>query len=825
MALLMEAGWGGRIQDQTSIPWTDISRYVDMVQGIRIDRGAADELAEIQTGTMTAVLDNEDGRFTPGAPGPYEPFVRRNAPIRFAVTTTTPRGGGSGPWPIEQLADDFADGVVDPVLWSGGAAGVTEDRGIVRIPLVPGVSATLQSARDWVLTGSQVSIKVATLPTANGSSAAASRFMVISTTSGTRVGFTYNAITGSLRLVSEVGFSDGSGVTLTYSPVDHLWLRLREDSGTLYWETSPDGTNWTVGRSLATPAWITSQLVAVDLPVSRTGGTAGHAEWALIGHRVRPRFYGTLNDLPVSWAGLQSKVSITASDLFKQLGRLPALLSMLGEEILTASQVIPVFDMLSAYFPLAEPAGATAAGDLSGRGVGAIAQTQVSSGGTLEFGTDGLPATGDTSLTLTPASATAGRYLTGDLGAAFQSDSNVTADHTAMPPLIEVWIQTSTAGRAILGLWEPGLDHQLVLALNGSGVLTVESTESGEALSVVTTSSGNLADGQWHHIIHDNNAKTVWVDGVQVGGSIAAATMINHRMLHVGGYRGARLWSGQIAHLAIYHATGPAAASIADHYTAGTTGYEGETADLRIARLARYAAVESVTVWGVTHDPIASQGPGGTGALARMQEVSTTESARLFAERDWYGLAYQSRDVRYNPDPMSEVFTIDYADLETDGFGLADDDQKLVNSIEASRPGGAVQRVTDPASIAAFGLYQPSPLNLLKTSDNSVLSAAHWTVSRYADPAPELREVEIEAFTLPFYSDILDAEISGFFSVYNMPAQTVSEMRVTVEGYTETIREQSHVITFRTSASARDSVWVLGDPVYGLLGQTTRLAY
>jgi hypothetical protein len=76
------------------------------------------------------------------------------------------------------------------------------------------------------------------------------------------------------------------------------------------------------------------------------------------------------------------------------------------------------------------------------------------------------------------------------------------------------------------------------------------------------------------------------------------------------------------------------------------------------------------------------------------------------------------------------------------------------------------------------------------------------------------------------YLDILDAEIGSFFSVYNLPAQAPSpSMRVTVEGYTETIKHNSHVITFHTSASSTDSVWVLDDPDYSQLDQTTRLAY
>jgi hypothetical protein len=171
------------------------------------------------------------------------------------------------------------------------------------------------------------------------------------------------------------------------------------------------------------------------------------------------------------------------------------------------------------------------------------------------------------------------------------------------------------------------------------------------------------------------------------------------------------------------------------------------------------------------------------------------------------------------------VFTIAYADLDTLGVQLADDDQKLCNQVEASRPGGATQKVRADSSVLAFGLYGQQ-LEILKTTDNSLVDAASWIVSRYADPDPELREVPIEAYTLPRYLDILDADISSFFSVTGLPAQaSASSMRVTVEGYTETIKERSHVIQFRTSTSARDSVWVLGDATYGRLDSTARLAY
>lgn len=817
MALLVEMGWGGLVQYPATITWTDISQYVDVVQGVAISRGASDELSETQPGTATLVLDNADGRFTPGSSGsPYSPYVRRLAPIRIAVAVI-PTLSGSAPYPLAMLGDDFDDNRINTTLWSGNFGTVSETGGRARINAAAGVSSGFLSVRQWTLTGSNVAVKLATVP--SGGTNARTSFMALSNTSGTRIGFEYNATTGLLSCKNDVAFSDGAAVTLTYSAIDHAWLRIREASGTVYWETSSNGYSWTVRRTLTTPAWVGTDQVAVQMSATRDSGTTDFAEYDLIGATVRPRFWGMVNEWPIEWEGLSSKVTISCTDLFKRLNRLPALRSMLSEEILS-EDFSGVTDFVGAYFPLAEPSGATSAGDISGSGCGSLAVTQVSSGGTLDFGTDGLTETGETCATFTPASSSAGKYLTGDLGAAFQANSG--------PYLqtVEAWIKTTATSRAILGLYEPNLDHQLVLAIDGSGQLTIEHTASGGTLSIFG-GGATVNDGQWHHIVHDGYLnKQVYVDGVLTATSALMPDMASLRNLHIGGYRGARMFSGQIAHVAITMSNGDVVDTLApSHYTAGTSGFSGEAADVRIQRLARYAGLSQVTIVGTTHDPISSQGPAGSGVVTRMREVESTESGRLFAGRSWYELVYQSRDLRYNPNPASEIFTITYADLETLRVELADDDQKMVNSVEASRPGGATQRVTAPSSILAFGLYEQQ-LNILKTSDNSVMDAAYWLVSRYADPGPELREVPIEAYTMSTYLNILDADISSYFSVTGMPSQSpASSIRVTVEGYTETIKHNSHVIQFHTSATTTDTVWVLDDTTYSVLDSSTRLAY
>ncbi|MEV3946970.1 LamG-like jellyroll fold domain-containing protein [Streptomyces halstedii] len=815
MPVLVEAGWGGVVQAPWSITWTDITSRVDQVQGVAISRGASDELSETQPGTATLTLDNQDGALTPGNPNsPYDPYVRKNAPIRVSVAHYPPRTG-TAPYPLAQLTDDFDDGVVDPGKWTA-VGGSAEVEGRLRQPLAATV-ARHTSMREWSLAGSQLTVKLCTVPAAGGSSSASASWYVYSATSGSRLRWSYNPLTNQLRAAVEVGGADSGAATFTYSPIDHAWLRVRETSGVVVMETSPDGWDWTVRRSAPTPAWVTTDMVQIEFAATRTGGTADYIEWDCLGARVRPRFWGTVNEWPVTWAGLNSSVTISATDLFKRLNRQPALRSMLGMEVLTRDTLTGRYSFPAVYFPLSEPTESTSAGDVIGRGASALAITQVGAGGVLEFGGDEVPETGETAPTFTPAGASAGQYLVGDLGPQTASDSATWLEH------VQVWIKTSTPGRAICGMHDPALDCQLVLALNASGVLTVETTQDGSALTISTSSSNNLADDAWHHIVYDGSAKRVYVDGAPASGTLSAVSTQDIRTVYVGGYRGGRLWSGQIAHVSLHLATGPCGATYATAYGA-VTGFAGESAGWRVERLARYAGVESVTIHGTTHDPIASQGPAGASVMSRLREVEATESGRLYAERDYFGLAYQSRDLRYNPDANSEVFTISYADLEP-GLELSDDDQKLCNEVEASRPGGATQTVTAPASVLAFGSY-PQQLNILKTSDNSVTDAAYWLVSRYANPAPEIREIPIEAYTMPNYLDILDADISSYFTVYDLPVQApAASARVTVEGYTETIAEGSHLIQFRTSASSRDSVWILGDGMYSQLDYTTRLAY
>lgn len=78
-------GFGGNPFD-TTITYTDVSDYIDAKTGINIVRGRTDQLSQPSPGTCTFVLNNDDGRFTPGyTGGPYGSDVKVRAPVQVTI--------------------------------------------------------------------------------------------------------------------------------------------------------------------------------------------------------------------------------------------------------------------------------------------------------------------------------------------------------------------------------------------------------------------------------------------------------------------------------------------------------------------------------------------------------------------------------------------------------------------------------------------------------------------------------------------------------------------------------------------------------------------
>jgi hypothetical protein len=72
----------------------------------------------------------------------------------------------------------------------------------------------------------------------------------------------------------------GPSTTIPYDPVEHQWLRIREHAGTVYWETSPGGVDWTIQQSATPVLNVTSLYLCITASKYTTDPPSQPAIWA-----------------------------------------------------------------------------------------------------------------------------------------------------------------------------------------------------------------------------------------------------------------------------------------------------------------------------------------------------------------------------------------------------------------------------------------------------------------------------------------------------------------------------------------------------------------
>lgn len=177
---------------------------------------------------------------------------------------------------FDTLVDDFEDGVLNTTLWSGSYGGPDEVGGRARVPCTTGY-AGLKSASTYTLTGSSLVMHLQA-PIPNGATTAVASVLVLTSTGGTDGGFIIDPAQSAIGLYLREGYADAGAVFLTYSPTDHAWLRFREAAGSVYWDTSPDGSTWTNRRTATAPAWAADTTLSFLIEGHRDAGTPDFIE-------------------------------------------------------------------------------------------------------------------------------------------------------------------------------------------------------------------------------------------------------------------------------------------------------------------------------------------------------------------------------------------------------------------------------------------------------------------------------------------------------------------------------------------------------------------
>lgn len=181
--------------------------------------------------------------------------------ITFSVsgTATTPSTFGVAltpyvpPVKMETLTDDFA--TQNAAKWNGFSGTNVQVTG-GQLSIVPDSTFTRQvvSVDLFDLSSSYALIQETGLGSAQILSLA-----VDDTTFANRFELFYNF--GDL-IFRETVATVTDDTTITFNATDHAWWRIRESGGTVFWDTSPDGSAWTNRRS---KTWAIPQVTSLSV--------------------------------------------------------------------------------------------------------------------------------------------------------------------------------------------------------------------------------------------------------------------------------------------------------------------------------------------------------------------------------------------------------------------------------------------------------------------------------------------------------------------------------------------------------------------------------
>lgn len=225
--------------------------------------------------------------------------------------------------------------------------------------------------------------------------------------------------------------------------------------------------------------------------------------------------------------------------------------------------------------------------------------------------------------------------------------------------------------------------------------------------------------------------------------------------------------------------------------------------------------------------------------LEEVQRAADAEGSIMFASpdglatfknKDWLIAASRSINIQgyvgYDPAPTGEQAA------HAISFEHSNELARVANEVHFAREGGTVQSVSDAASILATDgpiTYQRSDLH--NSGDTEVLALAVRYLAAFKDPRLRIDSVTIAAVEDTGNADLnrllWDTQLGDLLAVLVEPAYGWEiEREVHVMGISHTITGDDWLATFRLDDAQVDeeTFWILQDPVFGVLGETTRLA-
>ena len=136
--------------------------------------------------------------------------------------------------------------------WAGpdGLATITESGGSINLSPAPGnggSQALVESIGTYELTNSSASVQILSVVSATGN---VNTVFTVQLDWNNQLNWWYEY--GYLYANYVLNGVQYPVATLTYNPIVHAYWRLRESDGTTCWETSSDGTQWTLQATAPT---------------------------------------------------------------------------------------------------------------------------------------------------------------------------------------------------------------------------------------------------------------------------------------------------------------------------------------------------------------------------------------------------------------------------------------------------------------------------------------------------------------------------------------------------------------------------------------------
>lgn len=181
------------------------------------------------------------------------------------------------------LVDPFNQNTLNTTIWTQttlGSATLTYDATGATVTYPASTTSSMDgdivTNGSYDMTGSGVYLQVLSVPS-NGGATTTDAFVQAYIDGSNKLTILWEG--GSLYAQKMVGGVNTNITSVTYNSTTHKWWRIRESSGTTYWETSPDNTTWTALTSQSNPIAVTGLKVLIAGTAYASASSPGTFKW------------------------------------------------------------------------------------------------------------------------------------------------------------------------------------------------------------------------------------------------------------------------------------------------------------------------------------------------------------------------------------------------------------------------------------------------------------------------------------------------------------------------------------------------------------------